>query len=152
MKKNSEKSLNTLEEKVVSDLLNDSEVLEDIVNKLDQQDFLNKDLGIIFSVAQILNKESKIVDPQTVINYIDNHAELQFEGYNERIFSLFNKFTTSVDVQDHVDIIKNASIKRKMDAFAAKIVNTKFDPTSFNDEMFKMEQEFMTPQNSSAAL
>ncbi|MDE7433721.1 MAG: AAA family ATPase, partial [Mycoplasmoidaceae bacterium] len=121
-----------------------SEVLEDIVNKLDQQDFLNKDLGIIFSVAQILNKESKIVDPQTVINYIDNHAELQFEGYNERIFSLFNKFTTSVDVQDHVDIIKNASIKRKMDAFAAKIVNTKFDPTSFNDEMFKMEQEFMT--------
>lgn len=144
MKKNSKKSIDSLEEKVIGDILNDPEVLEDVVNKLDSTDFLNKDLGIIFNVIQTLTKESKVVDPQTVINYLDNHQELQFDGYQERIFSLFNKFTTSIDVTDHVDIIKNASIKRKMDAFAAKVVNTKFDPTSFDDEMFKMEQEFMT--------
>lgn len=139
-----EKSISALERKVISDVLNDSEVLENITNKLDPQDFLIKELGIIFSVAQTLNKESKSVDPHTVINYIDNHNELQFDNYSDIIISLYNQYTTSIDVDDHVDLIKNASIKRKLDAFAAKIVETKFDATSFNDQMFNVEQEFIS--------
>ncbi|MDE6477533.1 MAG: AAA family ATPase [Mycoplasmoidaceae bacterium] len=138
-----EKSISSLERKVISDILNDPEVLDNITNKLEPQDFLNKELGIIFSAAQALNKESKAVDPHTVINYLDSHDELQFDGYSDIVISLYNQFTTSVDVDDHVDLIKNASIKRKMDAFAAKIVDTKFDPTVFTDQMFNMEQEFM---------
>lgn len=138
-----EKSISSLERKVISDILNDPEVLDNITNKLEPQDFLNKELGIIFSAAQALNKEAKAVDPHTVINYLDSHDELQFDGYSEIIISLYNQFTTSIDVDDHVDLIKNASIKRKMDAFASKIVETKFDPTIFADQMFNMEQEFM---------
>lgn len=148
----SDSSINLLEQKVISDVLNSTEVLEEITNKLEPQDFSHKELGIIFSVAQTLNKEGKSVDPHTVINYLDSHDELQFDSYSQIIITLYNQYTSSVDVLDHVDLIKNASIKRKMDAFAAKIVDTKFDPTKFTDQMFGIEQEFMSIASSKKSI
>jgi len=137
-----------VEQTIIADLLNDDSVVEEAFTKLEPRDFANKNYAIIFNVISELYREGKAINQYLVIDYITNHKELIFEQYDLIITSIANQYITSADVDEHIDLIKNASIKRQMDAFANELVETRIDFTNFNDQIFALEKKFLDITNS----
>lgn len=135
--------LEDVEKDLIAEIINDSYVLEDVVIKLEPRDFSNGDMSRIFGVILELTKNNKPVNENNIIDYINNHTEVQFNDYEIVIKALANKFVNSADVENHVDLIKNASIKRQLESFAGELPSTKIDIPNFNDQIEELEKRFL---------
>jgi replicative DNA helicase len=135
--------LEDVEKDLIAEIINDSYVLEDVVIKLEPRDFSNSDMSRIFGVILELTKNNKVVNEANIIDYINNHSEVQFNDYEIIVRSLANKFVNSADVEGHVDLIKNASIKRQLESFAGELPTTKIDVPNFNNQIEELEKRFL---------
>lgn len=135
--------LEDVEKDLIAEIINDSYVLEDVVIKLEPRDFSNTDMSRIFGVILELTKNNKVVNEANIIDYFNNHSEVQFNDYEIVIRALSNKFVNSADVEGHVDLIKNASIKRQLESFAGDLPVTKIDIPNFNDQIEELEKRFL---------
>jgi replicative DNA helicase len=130
-------TIDLVEQKLISELLNDALIVEGAILKLEPKDFINKNMATIFGSIASLHREGKHIDEHTVIEFIYDHNDMHFDDYQAVIKSLANKFTTSTEVSDHIELIKNASIKRQMDRFAGDLVTSKINFTGFNDQVYQ---------------
>jgi replicative DNA helicase len=121
-----------IEQELISEILNDSIIAEDAIVKLEPKDFVNKQMAVIFGVISKLHSDGKKINEHTITTYIQAHKELQFEDYVMVIKTLSNKFVSS-DIEDHIDLIKNASIKRQINEFAEEMIDTNMDITKFDE-------------------
>ncbi|MDR0675024.1 MAG: replicative DNA helicase [Mycoplasmataceae bacterium] len=128
-----------IEQELISEILNDPSVIEEAVLKLEPHDFVDKHMAIIFNVITKLHAEAKTISEHTILNYISTHTEMQFDDYELQVKTLANKFVSTVDFQDHIDLIKNASIKRQLNDFANEIISTDMDITKFNELLFNFQ-------------
>jgi replicative DNA helicase len=128
-----------IERELISEILNNPTIVEDVILKLEPKDFLNKHLAIVFNVIVKLHTEAKTINEHTILNYVSTHKELHFDDYELEINALANKFASSTDYTDHIDLIKNASIKRQLNDFANEIINTDMDITKFNELLFDFQ-------------
>lgn len=141
-------SVYNIEKDLISILLNDHSVLEDVLLKLQPSDFDNEYLRRIFAVISILQKEGKKVNSLTIANYIKNHQEYEFDDYQIILDSIDNSYSSSDIVNDYVDLIKNASIKRSLESFANSLLDMKFDVNNFNSQVWELEKKFLDIINS----
>ena len=132
-----------VEKDLIAEIINDSYVLEDVILKLEPHDFTNTDMARIFGVILELAKNNKVVNEANIIDFINNHSEVQFNDYEIIIRALSNKFVNSADVEGHIDLIKNASIKRQLESFAGELPSTKIDVPNFNDQIEELEKRFL---------
>jgi replicative DNA helicase len=132
-----------VEKDLIAEIINDSYVLEDVILKLEPRDFTNNDMSRIFGVIVELAKNNKTVNETNILDYINNHSEVQFNDYEIVIKALSNKFVNSADVEGHLDLIKNASIKRQLENFAGELPTTKIDVPNFNDQIEELEKRFL---------
>jgi replicative DNA helicase len=140
--------IDTVEQKLIGELLNNSFVLEDAVLKLEPRDFGNSNMAAVFGAIVALYNDAKTIDEHTVIDYLTSHTNMQFDDYVVIVRSLASQFGTAADVEDHIDLIKNASIKRRMDQFAGELVTTPINFTDFNDQIYDLEKRFLDITNA----
>jgi replicative DNA helicase len=133
-----------IEQELISEILNDQSVAEDAILKLEPRDFLNKHIAIIFNIIIKLHSEAKTISEHTILNYVSTHQEMQFDNYEMEIKRLANKFVSTVNFEDHIDLIKNASIKRQLNEFANEIIATDMDITKFNELLFNFQNRMVT--------
>jgi replicative DNA helicase len=122
-----------VEQELISEILSDISVAEDAVLKLEPADFANKQMAAIFNVIIALHEEGKSIDEHTITSYIQAHNELQFDDYALVIKTLSHKFVSVADADDHIELIKNASIKRQINSFAEEMIETNMDPIQFDE-------------------
>jgi replicative DNA helicase len=139
----SDNSIEIVESKLISELLNNPETLDETILKLDPRDFSNKGLASVFGSIVELNRNSKSVDEHTVIEYLNSHKENQFDDYRSVIRTLASRFVNPVDVTDHIDLIKKASIARQLHEFAPEIQNLKISPMDFEAKKYELEKKFV---------
>jgi replicative DNA helicase len=130
-----------IERELISEILNDQSVMEEAILKLEPQDFVNKSMAAIFNTIVQLYKEAKNINEHTILNFISTHPEIQFEDYELEVKTLASKFVSTTDFADHIDLIKNASIKRQLNEFASEIISTDMDITKFNELLFKLQDK-----------
>jgi replicative DNA helicase len=135
--------IDDIEKSLIAEIINDTYVLEDVVIKLEPHDFSNNDMKRIFGVILELTKNNKTVSEANIIDYINNHHEVQFNDYEIVVKSLSNQFVNSADVEDHIELIKNASIKRQIENFAGDLHETKIDVPNFNEQIEELEKKFL---------
>jgi replicative DNA helicase len=128
-----------IEQELISEILNDQAVMEEAILKLEPRDFVNKHMAVVFNIIAKLHSDAKTVSEHTILNYISAHTEMQFDDYEMIVKTLANKFVSTTDFQDHIDLIKNASIKRQLNDFASEIINTDMDITKFNELLFDFQ-------------
>jgi replicative DNA helicase len=136
--------IDPIERELISEILNDSSIVEEAILKLEPGDFVNKQMAAIFHAVVQLHREAKTISEHTVLNYISNHKEMHFDDYELVIRTLANKFVSITDFEDQVDLIKNASIKRQLNEFAGEIINTDMDITKFNELLFEFQNKMST--------
>jgi replicative DNA helicase len=135
--------IDNVEKELIAAIINDSYVLEDVIMKIETKDFSNSDMSRIFGVILELSKNNKSVTEANIVDYINNHSEVQFSDYEIIIKSLSNKFVNSADVEDYVELVKNASIKRQLESFAGDLPTAKIDVPNFNDQIESLEKRFL---------
>jgi replicative DNA helicase len=128
-----------IERELISEILNDESIVEEAILKLEVSDFVNKHMAVIFNTVTKLHSEAKTINEHTVLNYISSHPEIQFDDYELEVKTLANKFVSTTDFADHIDLIKNASIKRQLNDFASEIIATDMDITKFNELLFDFQ-------------
>jgi replicative DNA helicase len=128
-----------IERELISEILNEPGIAEEAILKLEPMDFVNKPMAIIFNTITKLHNEAKTIDVHTILNYISAHPEMQFDDYELEIQTLANKFVSTTNFEDHIDLIKNASIKRQLNDFASEIIATDMDITKFNELLFDFQ-------------
>ncbi|MDR1234486.1 MAG: replicative DNA helicase [Mycoplasmataceae bacterium] len=130
-----------IERELISEILNDTSIVEDAILKLEPVDFVNRQMASIFNTIIKLHTDAKTISEHTILNYISTHKEMQFDDYELVVKTLANKFVSTTDFEDHIDLIKNASIKRQLNTFADEIITTDMDITKFNELLYNFQNK-----------
>ena len=121
---------------VIVCLLSNTTLLPDAVAELDVDDFLSREYRIVYQAIYTLYQESKIINFDTVHDFIVNHSELignlpNFEKfYNQLKFD----YTSDANFKFAIDYVKVASIKRKLNVLCSKITAEAIDVNNFTQE------------------
>ncbi len=153
MKKNKNLDINSLyefESYILSSMLNEPTVIDEVLSKLQNIDFYNEFHCMLFDVIKNIYRQGKLVEALSVIEYIKNNNEIvkNFPNYNQQILTLSSIYTDSVKLDSYIDFVKNASIKRQADDFAQKIINDGLDYTKFKEKTENWISEFTSILNS----
>ncbi len=135
--------IDELENQVLSTILNDKQSLQDCLLLLDAIDFNNEQVRKIFASIININNEGKSISKNTVIDYISANANYQFDDYTHYINLLSNIPISISSFKADVELIKNASIKRQLDSYANKILQTEIDFSTYENQIFDLENEFL---------
>ena len=132
------KSQTKFERYIISCMLNDANVIDDVLTKLTVDDFLDVKLRCIFQVIRDIQKQSKLVNNDTVIEYISKNKELSalIGDYNTLVCDLSYSYTTSINLKQYVDLVKEFSIKNQLDRFANQLINEQVDFTRFKNQSY----------------
>ncbi len=147
------KSQTKFERYIISCMLNDVDVIDDVLTKLTASDFLDIKLRCIFQVISDIQKQSKPVNNDTVIEYISRNQELSalIGDYNTYVCDLSYSYTTSINLRQYVDLVKEFSIKNQLDRFANQLINQPVDFTRFKDQSYDWLSKFSSIVNSKKA-
>lgn len=143
-----DESVSEIEQIVLSHILHKSKYVDDIFLQLQPDDFGEYENRIIFIVASKFRTEGKDIDILSVLNYFDTNQEIQFKNYKEYLNDIDGKFTYQQNIAQFLDILKNASIKRKFQEFAKTLSSTDIDVISARDKLWSLEQEFLNITNN----
>ena len=124
------------ERTVIVCLLKNTELLPDAMAELEVNDFLNREYRTIYQAIYSLYEESKIVNFDTVHDYIVNHPELIGNIANfDKIYSqLKYDYTSDTNFKFALDYVKVASIKRKLNILCGDISSSPIDVNNFREE------------------
>ena len=144
------KSQTKFERYIISCMLNDANVIDDVLTKLTVDDFLDVKLRCIFQVIRDIQKQSKLVNNDTVIEYISKNKELSalIGDYNTLVCDLSYSYTTSINLKQYVDLVKEFSIKNQLDRFANQLINEQVDFTRFKNQSYDWLSQFSSIVNS----
>ena len=121
---------------VIVCLLSNTTLLPDAVSELEVDDFLSREYRIVYQAIHTLYQESKIINFDTVHDFIINHPELigniaNFEKfYNQLKFD----YTSDANFKFALDYVKVAGIKRKLNMLCNKITGEAVDVNNYTQE------------------
>lgn len=147
-KKINEESVFEIEKVILSHILNKGKYTEDIFLQLQPSDFGQYENRNIFVNLLNFKIEGKDFDVLSLINYYDDNNEMQFNNYRDYIININSKFTHQQNIIQFIDIIKNASIKRKFIDFSQTLNSTNIDIISSREKLWSLEQEFLNITNN----
>lgn len=132
------------EQEVLTTIFNDSIAMEECVASIDARDFLDeKNAKLYGAISEIYFGHSKEINKNTVTDYITNNSKWQFANWQQYLEEITSGFAYGEELKSSLELIKNASIKRQLDAFSQRIINTKLDYAQYNEQIAKLENEFL---------
>ncbi len=142
------KTIEELELILLSCILNSSKDSENIFLMLSPFDFVLMKNRQVFSAAYELRKETKNFDHLSVISFIDSNEDFKFNDYNNYILQIYNKYVFDPGIKSYIEIIKNASIVRKLKSFGNELQNMNMDITNSSEVLWNLEKQFLDITNS----
>ena len=107
-----------LEGIVIGTVLVDNRCIDFVFSNLKTDDFNKPENQILFNSFLRLYTSAKKIDIITVIQDIKDNAEKIEPSY---LIDLSNRIATSTNIETHVEMLKNQSVKRHLVLFAQKI-------------------------------
>lgn len=132
------------EQEVLTTIFTNPITVEECATSLDASDFIDpKNAKIYGAICEIHMGHLKQINKNTVTDYIANNNKWQFANWETYLEEIASGFAYEDDLKANLELIKNASIKRQLDAFAGEIVNTKIDYAKYDDQIFQIEKKFL---------
>lgn len=133
---------------VLGAILTDEKVLNDVADKITDEDFYDKKNALIFAVIARLSGRSERIDLLTVTNELKLRGELDLVGGRQYIVDLTNYVPTAAHAESYAKIIKDDSVKRKIISMSTGLINDSYEDHTASElvekaesDLFKMTQE-----------
>jgi len=118
-----------LEEKILSAVMLDNSVMNEVLQILDHRHFYRPSHGIIFQAMINLDEKNEPVDPNTLKEELKRMGKLDEIGGVDYIIELSAGVSTSANTDYYARIIYEKFILRYLISISSGIVNKCFDPT-----------------------
>lgn len=112
---------------VLGSVFLDENVLSDVSDQLDRDDFYDQKNKLIFDAMRSLYNKGVEIDYQTVNDELLNMAMLNEAGGSDYISTLIDYVPTAMNVSAYINIVKDDSLKRSLMEAANDIVNKGYD-------------------------
>lgn len=136
-------SIIEMEKNIISAILNKNYHLDEIFSSLTIDDFNHFYHRVIFNIATIFRGEGKSLDFLSLVNYLDENRNEQFDNYANYISEIDAKYMGNQNIEQYIDAIKNFSIKKKLFEFAKELNDTNFDVISSKEKLWNLEKKFL---------
>jgi len=100
---------------------------------LNADDFFDNRNKLIYNAMTSLAKEGKAIDATTVIGRLNLNGELEIAGSSEYISSLAMYEYTSSHIETYIELVVQASLRRKSIFMLQDLTNDGFDTSIAND-------------------
>ena len=133
---NNDDTLIENERAVIVCLLSNTKLLPDAISELVVDDFLSREYRSVYQAIYTLYQDSKIVNFDTVHDFIINHLELigVINNFEKFYSQLRYDYTSDANFRFCLDYVKVAGIKRKLNVLCSNITSAPIDVNSFRDE------------------
>lgn len=132
------------EKEVLTTIFNDPISIEECSTALTQKDFIDDKNALLYgAIIEIHLGHLKQINKNTVTDYIANNAQWQFNNWQAYLDEIVSGFAYEDDLKANIEIIKNASIKRQLDNFSQRVINTKIDFAQYDNQIAQLENEFL---------
>lgn len=115
------------EQSVLGGLMLDSRSLDQIADRLHENDFYRHDHGLIYRVMGRLAEQSKPIDVLTVSEALREINELEQVGGEVYLFELANNTPSAANISAYADIVRERSVLRKLIAAGNDIADNAFN-------------------------
>jgi replicative DNA helicase len=135
-----------LEEAVLGALLLDSEALDTVSKDLCEDLFYKEQNGIISTAILNLYKRSDRVDILTVCQELKTMGKLELVGGSFYVSSLTNRIASSANIEYHVKILQEHSLKRSAIRFCTNTIKKAYDES---EDVFDLYAELQMDADNS---
>ena len=116
------------EQSVLGGLMLDNRAWDEIVDRLQEDDFYRYEHRLIFAAMAHLMAQSKPLDVLTVAECLRERQELDRAGNEVYLFELANNTPSAANILAYTDIVRERSVLRKLIQTAQDIANDAFQP------------------------
>lgn len=136
--------IENIERMIISSLLNNDKDVDEIFLHLVPSDFLKKEHRVIFKHIIDFRNNNKEIDFISLIYQLKNKENnLDIDYYQNYITEVFSEYSYNHNsVPQLIDIVKNYSIKRKINDFSEILKNTDLDIINTQEKLWELEKEF----------
>jgi len=106
---------------VLSAMLQDTDTIPLILEKIDKDTFYRSSHRCIFQAILDLYEKNKPVDIITLTDYLRNKGELEEIGGVSYLTTIFSSLPTTINVEHYVDIVREKAIRRGLMKAGLKI-------------------------------
>lgn len=132
------------EQEVLTTIFNDPISIEECSVALTQKDFLDSKNALLYgAILEIHLGHLKQINKNTVTDYIANNPKWQFNDWQSYLEEITSGFAYEDDLKANIELVKNASVKRQLDNFSQKVINTKIDFAQYDNQIAALENEFL---------
>lgn len=115
------------EKGLLGSILIDDEVIYKIMDKVDVEDFYIPKNKIIFEAIQDLYKSQEGIDTLTLTSRLKKMKKLKSIGGAAYISEIVEYVPISTHAEDYADLIKDASVRRRMIKYSADLNKSSYD-------------------------
>lgn len=129
-------------------IINNNDFWKDVVLRLEVKDFPEKIQQNIFNTIANLNEQKYKINESNILNALANYVIIDEQDQNyllhkNYLLQILDRTDYLVDLKDCIEIIKNASIKNKLDVFANEILATQISLINAKDQFKEMHEKFL---------
>lgn len=117
------------EQAVLGGVFINNSIIVNVADRMNKDDFYDERNKIIFLAFLKLHSENSVIDYATVNNAIEKVGSIEAAGGQEYILALSDATPSSANIDAYIDIVKDASLKRKIIETTAEIQKKGFDGT-----------------------
>ncbi|GMO14442.1 MAG: DnaB-like helicase C-terminal domain-containing protein [Mycoplasmoidaceae bacterium] len=132
----------SVENKLISTFLNDASAAKAGCAELRAECFVEQQNANIFSAIKNLMDNNKKVDDVTVNEFLSSDSKLQFQNFKSYVMNANSAYTTSANIDDYIEIVRDAYIKRNIDSVCKKIINSKVTFAQFDKTISSYAKDF----------
>ncbi len=133
-----------IEKIIISAVINNDKDVDDIFLHLSTSDFLELENRIIFKIASLFRENNKEISFFTILDYIKNteNKSLDFKHFEHYLATVSSIYSYQQSILQYIEIVKNASIKRKINEFSNTLKSTDLDLINAQEKLWELEKEF----------
>ncbi|MEM4368328.1 MAG: replicative DNA helicase, partial [Candidatus Anstonellales archaeon] len=126
---------------VLGAMLIDKDVIPKVLETLDKTDFYSEIHGIIFEAIRDMHLNNIDVDFITLTDYLKKKKLLEKIGGAGFITSLVDLVTTSANIDNYIDLVKEKSLLRKLIKISTSIIEESYSNNKSAKEILNLASE-----------
>lgn len=131
------------EQAVLGSVFFNQNTMKTIVDKVQEEDFYSPTHQVIYRAMKELFQESIMIDYMTLSDRLENHNLLVKAGGIEYITSLIDAVPSVANLLNHINIVKDKSILRKIQDSCREIIEKSYETDNTPDFIDDVEKEIM---------
>ncbi|MDR2524249.1 MAG: replicative DNA helicase [Candidatus Nomurabacteria bacterium] len=138
------------EKSLLGSVLLDEDVLIDVVDKVQPDDFYDSKHKVIFTAMRHLYEKSTQVDLLTLSDELRKKKQLSEIGGDEYLTDLTNYVPTAAHAASYADIIAQAAVRRRLIKIGSEITELGFDSDKTVQELLQQAEAGLFTVNANA--